>query len=120
MKAVRSVAAVLAGYLLFAVPAVILFHLTNRAPRQPASVAFILASTVYGVIFAGLGGFAAARIAGRAPLLHAAVLACLLGLIALVSLLAQLRSGVIWSQLTAIVFMAPAAVVGGILEKRPR
>ncbi len=120
MRAIRSAIAVLAGYIVFAVPAIIIFHLTNRAPRQPASGGFILAVTIYGVIFAGLGGYAAAWIAGRAPLLHAVALACVLALIALISLLAQLRSGVIWSQLVTIVFMAPAAVVGGILEGRPR
>lgn len=118
MRVLRSVAAVLAGYVLISAAVELLFHLTGRNPYAPASQGFVILTTVYGFFFAALGGYLAARIAGRLVLMHGAVLACLIGLIAVLSLFAELGSGSIWSQIVALLFMAPAVMIGAMMRLR--
>ena len=50
---------------IFALSAVVLFQLSHQAPHASAPVAFMLVATVYGVAFAGVGGWVARRIARR-------------------------------------------------------
>jgi hypothetical protein len=116
MKIVRSIASVIAGYLIFGISAGVLFRLAQRDPHAPAPAAFMILSTVYGVVFACLGGYAAARIAQRLELLHAAILALLMATGALISLFAELGRGSAWSQIAALLFMAPAAALGGMIR----
>lgn len=118
MNILRSFAGVIGGYLVFAISAGLLFHLTGRNPRAPASASFIILTTVYGFFFAALGGYIAARIAGRNELLHGAALACLMAFVALISLLAELGSAAIWSQISALLFMVPAVLVGAMIRVR--
>ncbi len=115
MKIVRSIAAITAGYFIFGVSAGLLFRLAQRDPHAPAPVKFMILATVYGLVFACLGGYVAARIAGRLELLHAAILALLLATVALISLFAEIDHGPVWSQIAALLFMAPAAAVGGMV-----
>jgi hypothetical protein len=49
--ALRSVAGVVAGYVLFAVSAVALFQATGRNPHAPQGPGFVLLSAVYGMVF---------------------------------------------------------------------
>jgi hypothetical protein len=49
---------------------------------------------------------------------HAAAMAVLLAVIASASMLLTIGRGAIWSQLSALAFMAPAAVTGGWLRQR--
>ncbi len=71
----RSLLAILVGYLVFGISAVLLFQFTG-------------------------------------------VVACIIALLALVSIFAQAGLPSYWSQIAAIVFMAPAAVLGGWLRAR--
>jgi hypothetical protein len=114
----RSVAAVVAGYLIFALSAVVLFQITGQAPHRPVTAVFMIGSTVYGIGFAALGGSVAARLAPTRPLLHAGIVAGLIMLGAAVSLLTAARADARWSQVAALVLMAPAAWLGGYQRVR--
>jgi len=112
--AARSIIGVLVGYAVFALSAVVLFHATGRDPHTQQDATFTAITIVYGMAFAAVGGLISALVAGRRPVLHAAIVATILALGALASLLSRPGAGAIWSQLAAIVLMAPSALVGGV------
>jgi putative membrane protein (TIGR04086 family) len=114
----KSVTGVVAGYLVFAVSAGLLFWASGRDPHQEQDLSFVVLSVVYGMAFAGAGGYMAGAIAGREPRLHGGAVALILALGATVSFLAQPGAGSRWSQVTALFLMAPAALVGGIVRSR--
>jgi hypothetical protein len=116
----RSLAAVVGGYLIFALSAVALFQLVGRDPHAPQPLWFVIASAMYGIGFAGLGGFVAARVAPARALLHAAAVAIVLALGATVSLLTSPGADATWSQWAALALMAPSAYVGGRIATRTR
>jgi hypothetical protein len=109
MNVFRSVVAVIFGYAVFAASAVLLFQITKRDPHTPQSLAFMLFAVVYGIIFAGLGGLLAARIAPRKGGHHAAYVTLIIALGATISLVARPGAGSTWSQWTALLLMAPSA-----------
>jgi len=78
----------------------------------------MMASISIGVIAAFLGGFVAAWLAGRRPLIHGLCVASVLALGATVSLLATLGHGAVWSQVAALALMAPSACLGGWARAR--
>jgi hypothetical protein len=112
----RSIGAVAAGYLVFAGSAALLFQLSGQEPHAPSTAAFKIVSTVWGCLFALIAGFLTAHIAGRKPSTHAGVVALLVAAGALVSLIAA--PGDRWSQLTALLLMAPLAWLGGAVARR--
>ena len=114
----RSIGAVVAGYLIFAIAAVLLFHVIGVDPHDAVSTMFMILSTLYGAFFAGLGGYAAARIAGRQGLLHAAAVMILIDLGAIASLVYMLGRAPIWSPLATLIVMPPAALLGGFIRQR--
>ena len=65
-----------------------------------------------------IGGYVAARLARRRPLAHGVAVAALLALGATISLLSTLGRGAVWSQVAALVLMAPCAVLGSWLRSR--
>jgi hypothetical protein len=117
-RGLRSVSAVLVGYLIFALSAVALFQLTGRDPHATQPLWFTISAVIYGIVFAGVGGAVAAWIAPQRPWLHAGVVAGILALGATVSLVAS--AGATWSQWAALVVMAPAAWLGGRLTTGSR
>ncbi len=114
----RSLLAVLIGYCVFGASAVLLFRLSGVNPHSDPGLAFQAGSTLYGMVFAAAGGYTAARIAGKRELMFAGFVAGILALLAAVSIAAQPGLTSYWSQIAAIVFMAPSALVGGWLRKR--
>jgi hypothetical protein len=112
----RAFLSILIGYLVFGISAVLLFQLAHVDPHQQPGVGFIIGSTVYGVVFAIAAGYTAARIAGKRELVYSGVVASIIALQALVSIFAQPGLPTYWSQIAAIVFMAPGAVLGGWLR----
>ena len=114
MNVLRSIGAVLGGYLVFLVSAVALFQVAKRPPGVWPGLGFAAFSILYGAAFAMAAGWVAARLAPRSPLAHAGVVAGLLATIACVSMLAQMRQASHWSQWAAILLFAPAAVIGGV------
>jgi hypothetical protein len=114
----RSILAVVVGYLIFAVSAFAFFQITGQPPHQPAPMPIMLASIAVGMFFALLGGFVAGSLARHRPLAHGVAVAAVLALGAAISLLSTLGKGAVWSQVAALVLMAPCAVLGGWLRFR--
>ena len=114
----KSILAVLVGYLVFGISAVLFFQVAGVDPRQQPGIGFRIGSTVYGVFFALLAGYTAARIAGKNEIRHSIGVACILALLAAISILAQPGLESHWSQFSALILMAPAAVLGGWLRTR--
>jgi hypothetical protein len=118
MRFIRSILAVIVGYAVFAVSAGALFYLSGQDPHGETTAPFMIFAVVYGAAFALLGGYVAGWIASRAPFAHGLAVASILALGAGVSLLATVGHGYIWSQITALTAMAPAAALGGYLRGR--
>ncbi len=106
----RVFSGVILGYLLFELLWFAVFRVTNTDPHAPASISFQLGAVVCGLLFALLAGYLASFIGGR-PHFVAAWIAG--GLIALTAVIIMIRYGAAWPQLAALLFMAPAAVIGG-------
>ncbi len=113
MRLLRRTIAVFVGYMIFAVSAGLLFKLSGHNPHATASLMFMIISTVYGMVFAALGGFVATKLSGSAQAVGA-----LIALGAAASLVMSPSTDAKWSQLSAILFMAPSAVFGGALLVR--
>jgi hypothetical protein len=78
------------------------------------------ASILYGVAFALLAGFVAGMIGRRPDLATGILLAAIIGVPALITLIARRGQGAIWSQTAALLLMAPAAAFGDWLRKNRR
>jgi hypothetical protein len=115
---VRSILAVVAGYFVFALSAFAYFRVSGQPPHQAAPLPIMLGSIAFGMTFALLGGYLAAWLARRRPLAHGIAVAVVLALGATISLLSTLGKGAVWSQVTALLLMAPCAVLGGWLRSR--
>jgi hypothetical protein len=115
----RSIGAVVAGYFVFAASAVLLFQLSGQAPHEAAPLAFKIATVVWGVVFALVAGWLAAHVSVRQPAAHAAGVAAVIALGAVISIAAR-PSDALWSQVSAIVVMAPCAWLGGVLAARQK
>ena len=116
----RTVIAVVIGYVLFALSAVVLFQVAHRDSHAATTIAFGIAAIVYGMAFAACAGLVADRIARRSDLWAPRMVAALIALGAMISLLATWRQGAHWSQWTVIFLMAPAAMLGGRASRARR
>ena len=114
----RSVAAVLGGFLIFSVSAVLLFNISGRPPEVWPGAAFATFAIIYGGVLAGLAGYVAARLAPRVPIVHAAAVAGLLFGAATASYLIQAPGASLWSLVSTILVSVPAALFGGYLRHR--
>jgi hypothetical protein len=106
------------GYLLFVLLWRGVFVVTNTDPHAPASISFQAGAAIFGVLFALSAGYLAAVIGGRPHFMAAWIVG---GLVALTAIIVMLRKGVAWPQMMALLFMAPAVVVGGwsyVLRRR--
>ncbi len=112
----RSIFAIVIGYLVFAVPSAALVNVDVVDPHAPASGRVFLLTVLYGLVFALLGGWVTVRLAARRVLWPALVVAVLVAGLAAVSL--AFARGVYWTQLSALILMAPAVVVGGAIALR--
>jgi hypothetical protein len=118
LRILRSIGAVVLGYLLFALPAFLFFRLSGQAAHAAAPPSIMAASILVGVLSAFAGGFLAAQLAGRRPLAHGVAVAIVLAAGATVSLAGTLGHGAIWSQVAALALMAPSAAFGGWARAR--
>ncbi len=112
----RSVFAVIAGYLVFGLSAVLLFQIAGVDPHADTRLGFKIFSVAYGVMFALGAGWLASRLAPGRPLFHAAIVSAIIAVAAAGSLVGA--SGAKWSQLSALLLMTPAALLGGRLGGR--
>lgn len=114
----RSLLAILIGYSVFGLSAVLLFQLAHVDPHQQPGFGFMFGSALYGILFAAAAGYVAAWIAARKETMYAGIVALIIALLALISIFAQPGLPTYWSQIAAIVLMAPTAVFGGWLRAR--
>jgi hypothetical protein len=77
----RSLAAVVAGFLVLVVLILgstpILVRILLPEPGQRPSAAYLIANLLTGFAFAGVGGWVAAHLAPRAPVVHGGVMAAI-------------------------------------------
>ena len=118
MKLARRVLGVFLGYAIFAASAVLLFALTGRDPHAPQDAVFMAGSVVCGMLFAAVGGYVSAVVAGGNARSQATWVGVIIAVGAAVSLLSGPATSSIWSRLTALIFMAPSALVGGVIRQR--
>ena len=98
------------GFLLFELLWRGLFAVTNTDPHAPAGISFEFGAIVFGLLFALPAGYIASFIGGRPHYVAAWIVGVL---IAAVAILSMARFGIGWTQMSALLFMAPAAVIGG-------
>src|SRR5437764_11773699 len=108
----RSMLAIFSGDAIFGLTAVLLFRIAGRDPHARAPMQFMIASVAVGVIAAAIGGWVTAAIASHHRREHALILGALIGLGAFISLLLRPGTGAIWTQIAAVLLMAPAALIG--------
>jgi hypothetical protein len=99
--------AVVAGYSIFAISAVLLFHLSGVDPHSPATLGFKALTIAYGVAFAYFGGLVAGRVAGRTDLVCGIALASVIVLGATISIIARPGAGALWTQTAALLISHP-------------
>ncbi len=114
----RTVVGVLAGYAIFAVSAIALFQVSGHGSHEAASRTFMIGSTLYGMSFAFLGGYAASAIAGRQDTRAAFCVAVIIALFAVAPLTTMRAESMQWSAMVSLLFMAPIAWVGGVMQLR--
>jgi hypothetical protein len=116
----RTTLAVIAGYVIFAGSAVLLFHLTNIDPHSPATIGFEALTMAYGFAFAFVSGFVAGRVGRRTDLVCGIALALVIALGATISIIARPGAGALWTQAAALILFAPASLAGDWAPRRKR
>jgi hypothetical protein len=109
----RTIAGIVLGYLIFAVPAFLLFPLTHHDPHAPATLTFEVFAVVYGIVFALLGGYVGTAI-GRKLWVSFTIA----GIVASGAIASIIAKGISWSPVSALICMVPAAAAGGWLRLR--
>jgi hypothetical protein len=116
MKPLKQVVGFLVGYGISMSSSLTWFVLMRRPPHLLQPVWFMVATVVYGVALSILSAYVATAIGSYATGFAVAVA------IFVVSILSSLadRGHSHWSQVVALVFMCPAAVLGAKLRVRKR
>jgi fructose-specific phosphotransferase system IIC component len=106
------------GFLLFVALWRGIFAVTNTDLHAAASISFQAGAAIFGLMFALMAGYLAAVIGGQPHFVAAWLVGVLIALTAIVIMLAK---GIAWPQGMALLFMSPAAVIGGwsyVLRRR--
>jgi hypothetical protein len=112
----RTILGILLGDVIFAGGSALLFYAAKVDPHAPAEMRLILLGTLAGIVLALAGGFIAGWIGHRADLISGMILAVIIAGGAIASMIGRPGQGAIWSQLAALLTMAPAALVGDWLR----
>jgi hypothetical protein len=107
----RSILSIIIGWLIYGLSVGILISMTGIDPHGESSVFFKIGSTIYGIVFAFIGGFVTALIAKQRLLLHSISLSLLLILIAIAVI--YFTEWNHWSEWVTIFLIAPFAAFGG-------
>jgi hypothetical protein len=114
----RTLLSVFAGYAIFVAAAVLLFKLIGEQPHAQPSTGFMVGSTLYGMFFAALSGYVATVLARGVSPLPAIALCLLIAVLGGVALIMRPDSATRWSQIATVLFMAPMALIGGLVRLR--
>ena len=112
----KNVLAVLVGYLIYAIPTVMLYSITGQSYSLQPSDRFLLGNTLQGIVFAFLGGYVAAWIAPQRDRLHAGVVGLIIATAALLQAYGRPAPGASGGPLALLFFIAPSAWLGGVLR----
>ena len=122
---VRSILAVVAGYFTLAVLTSLTtylvaygFGLAVAEPGAQPPLVYVVVNLVYSTVYAGVGGYVAARVATHRPVRHALALAALLVVLGLVYTAVAINIQPLWYLLGLPLLGAPAAVLGGYVHAR--
>jgi hypothetical protein len=116
LTAVRCVAGWFVGYLVSAVSSILLFTLAHIPPEQPASIPVMCGVAVYGIVFSMIGVFLGASFSRRHALGIGVSITVTTWAMAWWSW-HETPGHSHWTQLVAIVLMAPAALFAGFLRQ---
>jgi len=112
MNLLRNSIAVILGYAVFVISALLLFQLSGINAHDDASTGFIVLTIVYGLLFSFIGGALTQFISKSGKLIINYVLAGIIAGFATFSLFKT--TGNHYSQLAAIFLFAPASLLGGL------
>jgi len=116
MNILRNILAVIVGYTIFVISAVLLFQLSGVDPHADPSLGFIILTIIYGILFAFIGGLLTQLISQSRSLTINYVLAAIMAGFAAFSLFKT--SGNHYSQLAAVFLFAPTSILGGMMYLR--
>jgi hypothetical protein len=116
----RSIGAVVAGYLVMAVAIMVMFIIAFPDPTVTPGMGFMIFSLAYGFLFGILGGWVCGLIARKAELKHAAVIAAIGILISILSMIFAAEQSPVWFQVANMVVLTIAVTAGGWLRARQR
>ncbi len=114
----RSVVAVLAGYLIFVVCVMLLVHLSGHDPHGSFTATTMVAFTLCGMFFAALAGFVTTILAKRSEFEHSFAVATLIVASGATFLMSEIDKQGIGLQIAALLIIAPMAMVGADLRMR--
>jgi len=113
MNILRNFIAVISGYAIFVISAVLLFQLSGIDAHADASIPFIVLTVIYGLFFSFIGGLLTQLISRSGKLTINYVLAGIIAGFAAFSLFKT--TGNHYSQVAAIFLFAPASLLGGLI-----
>jgi hypothetical protein len=113
MSILRNVLAVIAGYAIFVISAVLLFQLAGVDAHADPSTGFMMLAIICGILFSFTGGFLTQLISRSGKLTVNYVLAAIIAGFAAFSLFKT--AGNHYSQFSAIILFAPASLMGGVM-----
>lgn len=117
---IRSISAVIAGYLVIAIAIVGLFAVWFGPVSGVPTKGFLIYSLVYGFFAAITGGYVTALVAGRAELKHAVGLAVLVAIAAVISAVMYAGREPLWYQFANLVVVTDGVLLGGFVRHRQR
>jgi hypothetical protein len=118
MKVLRQLMGWLVGYGISLASSLAWFACLHRPAYLVQPKWFVVATAIYGILFAILGGYVAARIGTYPTGFAVGVTIAVLSIISLV-----VEAGAHWAQYISLVLMSPAAVAGAklrVIEGAPK
>jgi hypothetical protein len=111
-----SVLGWLVGYLISCISSILFFIVGHISPAKPASATVMWITAIYGIVFAVIGAIVGANFCRRFALGIGAAIALTIGAVALWSWYST-PDHAHWTQLIAILLMAPAAQFGALFRR---
>jgi hypothetical protein len=116
MNIFRNIIAVVAGYMIFAASALMLFNFSGIDPHTDPGIGTLAIVIAFGSIFAVIGGYAAKMIAATKTPWANYALAFIMAAFAAFSLMRS--PGTHYTQIAAVFLFAPLSLAGGLVRHR--